>query len=745
MKKITYTPEILNIVYEADLKRYNEILKIPGLMVHDEIEGQVAELYDIFFPSESDKRVDQIEQFFMNLREGRTAKEYGLWVYYSWNNEMVHILPEEDFIRVRTSRNKYKITEKEQGILAEKKVAVVGLSVGKSVAITMAMERALGVLVLADFDQFELSNSNRIITPLKNLGVPKATIVAREIMEIDPFISIEVFENGVTHNNVSDFFEVHGGLDLVIDECDSVDIKYLIRFEGKKRGVPILMEMSDRCMIDVERFDLEPDRPVLHGLVGEVDMQALSQLKTSEEKIPYLIPMLGLETLSMRLRASALEIGQTIPTWPQLASAVVMGGGVMADLTRKILLGQYNDSGRYYIDLDEIFPVVKNTHASSAIDNGNTPSKFEWIDLEQLETFQKELSTEVVDEVVQAACHAPSGGNWQPWRWSYHNGKLILQMSLENSSELLDTNNIASLIACGCSIENADLAARSKGYKIVLLSQIGQGSNAVWEFEFTKLEVGLSHQDKYLAPSIYSREVNRNIESYKKIDSSILENLKQFLKHGSDLQLIWERDQIEKISRIVAKAEQLRLLNRTGHKNFVDELRWTHEEARETGNGIDIRTLDLNDSEYIGVKMSTDQEVVSFLKNEGLGSIFQTIAYKTANSAGAIGMITRRSKTQEDLISAGRDLERIWIASNAMGLAFQPQSPITLLAEGAFNESPLFSSTERDAILALYQDLQSLLKDSKQTPIFIFRLFWPERQVVRSYRQSLSSNFRRFD
>lgn len=745
MNDFNYSPEILDISIEKDRKRYNDLLNIPGLRVHDEIVGQIDELIEILYPMDLDKGEFQRAEFLIELLKGLTLDQYGLWVYYSWNNEIVHILPKELFIEVRTSRNKYKITDHEQSILAEKKVGVVGLSVGKSVAITMAMERSAGVLVLADFDEFELSNSNRIITPIKNLGVPKATIVAREIMEIDPFLSIEIFENGVTHENISDFFGVRGGLDVVIDECDSVDIKYLLRFEGKKRAVPILMEMSDRCMIDVERYDLNPDRPVLQGLVGEVDMKVLSQLKTSEEKVPYLTPMLGLETLSMRLRASALEIGQTIPTWPQLASAVVMGGGVMADLTRKILLGQFNESGRFYIDLDEIFPIIKDESIDVTKTIKHDQAKFEWCNVDTSATAAKEVPYNIIEEVVKAACHAPSGGNWQPWRWTYHNGRLLLQMNLENSSELLDTNNIASFIACGCSIENADLAARANGYRIELISQLGEGANSVWEFGLTKPEIDESKENLLLTQSIFRREANRNIEVYKEISENTLNELNHYLSHGSGIKLISDSAQIEKIARIVAKAEQLRLLNKTGHKNFVDELRWNDEDARKTGDGIDIRTLDLSDSEYVGVKMSTDPEVINFLRGEGLGSIFQTISYKTAKAAGAFGMVTRKSRTQEDLISAGRDLERIWIASNAMGLAFQPQSPITLLAEGALNESPLFSNQERDSILDLYQELRSLIVGSSEEPIFIFRLFWPERPVVRSYRHPLNKNFRKVD
>ncbi len=64
--------------------------------------------------------------------------------------------------------------------------------------------------------------------------------------------------------------------------------------------------------------------------------------------------MVGYENISARLRISEPEIGKTIRTWPQLASSVVLGGAVGTDICRRIALKQFKDSGRYYVDIEEI-------------------------------------------------------------------------------------------------------------------------------------------------------------------------------------------------------------------------------------------------------------------------------------------------------------------------------------------------------------------------------------------------------
>jgi hypothetical protein len=91
----------------------------------------------------------------------------------------------------------------------------------------------------------------------------------------------------------------------------------------------------------------------LHGLINGLAASDYSNLSDAE-KIPIIGAMVGLATLSDRMKASLQEVGKTIRTWPQLASAVALGGGIGADICRRIALGQYHESGRYYVDLEQL-------------------------------------------------------------------------------------------------------------------------------------------------------------------------------------------------------------------------------------------------------------------------------------------------------------------------------------------------------------------------------------------------------
>jgi hypothetical protein len=130
-------------------------------------------------------------------------------------------------------------------------------------------------------------------------------------------------------------------------------MKIQAREFAKAHRIPVIMDTSDRGMLDVERFDLHPDLPLLHGLVEGIDSNSLKGL-SNEEKIPFVLRILDFEKLSNRAKMSLMEVKKTISTWPQLATSVILGGAVGADVSRRILLGQFTDSGRYYVDLEEL-------------------------------------------------------------------------------------------------------------------------------------------------------------------------------------------------------------------------------------------------------------------------------------------------------------------------------------------------------------------------------------------------------
>lgn len=350
----TFRPDILRLNNAADKEIYKNLVSRTSIkFTQDRIFDQLKELIKSRHP-EVKLGDNDYESLIKTHLNGTDISEYGVWVFYPWNSTLIHVLDEDEFIEVRTNRNREKITWEEQETLKTKKIGIVGLSVGQSIALTLAMERTCGELRLADFDIVELSNINRLRTGIHNLGVQKTVIAAREIAEIDPFLNVKIYNEGLTNENMESFFTEDGNLDLFVEVCDSLDVKVSSRFKARDLKIPVVMDTNDRGMLDIERFDLEPARSLFHGLIEEflVD-KSLVPLNPSNGHL-LLKALVSFDSLSERMKLSMNQINKTITSWPQLASSVVLGGSITTDISRRILLGQHNKSGRYYIDLDQL-------------------------------------------------------------------------------------------------------------------------------------------------------------------------------------------------------------------------------------------------------------------------------------------------------------------------------------------------------------------------------------------------------
>lgn len=322
-----------------------------GVAVHDTIEQQLREWARTRWPADDDERHRLVVA--QETQAAGSLVSYGRWFYYPWRRALTHLLPEDRFHTVRTNRNRDKITLEEQRRLRSKRIGVVGLSVGHAAALTVAQEGLCGQMRIADFDSLDLSNINRLRTSVLNIGVPKSIITARDLAELDPYLPVQVFPEGITEDNLERFLLQDGKLDLLIDECDAWHIKIRLRETARAHGIPVVMATDDRGLIDIERFDRDPEYPLLHGLLGGLTYE-IAKHAPRRERIALLYTFLGgVNQASLKLRTSLRKIGRELISYPQLATDVQLSAALVADATRKVLLDAIG-SGRYRADLDEM-------------------------------------------------------------------------------------------------------------------------------------------------------------------------------------------------------------------------------------------------------------------------------------------------------------------------------------------------------------------------------------------------------
>lgn len=346
-----WQPVLFDPADQGDLDALNTLLADGSVReVHDTIEDQLTDLVCSRDPSCAD--LLEIGRRKREQLAGLAPWQYGTWAWFPWSGRLVHVLPREEFRLVRTDRNRGKIERPEQRRLLGRRIGIVGLSVGNSAAVTFALEGIGGAFKLADFDDFGLSNLNRLRAGVHHLGVNKAVITARQMFEIDPYLDIEIHCDGLTEQSIEEFFTGGGGrIDLLVEECDTPWAKIAAREYARDLGIPVVMDCNDRGMLDIERFDLEPDRPLLHGLIGDVKSVDVVDLGRPE-RIDLVLAMVDADRISPQLAASFGQIGRTLSSWPQLASGVALGGALTGEAARRILLGRPCGSGRFYTDLE---------------------------------------------------------------------------------------------------------------------------------------------------------------------------------------------------------------------------------------------------------------------------------------------------------------------------------------------------------------------------------------------------------
>ncbi|MGB3370357.1 MAG: Rv1355c family protein [Rhodococcus sp. (in: high G+C Gram-positive bacteria)] len=331
----------------GDRSRYDRLVELGGMHLHDTTATQLQSLRALLPTPPEDVLDEEVR-----------------WVHYPWRRAVVRVLGPRGFRLLRLDRNRNKITAAEQAAMARLRVGVVGLSVGHAVAHTLAIEGLCGELRLADFDDLDLSNLNRVPASLFDLDINKTVVAARRIAELDPYMSVVTFPDGLVESTFESFMD---GLDIVIDECDSLDTKLVLREHARRRGIPVVMETSDGGILDVERFDLEPERPLLHGLLGDLDASALKNI-TPEQKAPLAARILDPSKLTPRMLASVPEIGRTLSTWPQLGSDVALGGASVAAVVRAFGLGTPPPSGRVRINLDAHLATITEVEPPASAD-----------------------------------------------------------------------------------------------------------------------------------------------------------------------------------------------------------------------------------------------------------------------------------------------------------------------------------------------------------------------------------------
>ncbi|MFE3193823.1 ThiF family adenylyltransferase [Nocardia sp. NPDC059240] len=278
------------------------------------------------------------------------------YIVYPWRRSVVK-LPERHYFRwLRTARNRYLIDADEQSAWAGALVGIAGLSVGASVLTACALTGA-GRFRLADVDTLGPTNLNRLPASVCDLGMSKLELAQRRTLELDPYTEIDPFPHGYTPDCAARFLGLGAGrepLAVLLEEMDDIAMKVDIRLRARQARIPVLMvtDNGDNAILDVERYDLDPDYPLFHGRANDLGELTTARLADPRIRVRLANLLVGSE-VTPRTRYSLTQVGRSLPSWPQLGTAATAAGALGALAARLVVTRAELPSGRYRLRLDE--------------------------------------------------------------------------------------------------------------------------------------------------------------------------------------------------------------------------------------------------------------------------------------------------------------------------------------------------------------------------------------------------------
>lgn len=124
----------------------------------------------------------------------------------------------------------YQALVKRHGAENQKKfddatVAICGLGgLGSNIAICLARV-GIGKLILIDFDTVDVTNLHRQQYKISQVGMPKTKALKENLLEINPFIKIEIHQVKLTDENTSSFIKE---VDVICEAFDNPECKAML-------------------------------------------------------------------------------------------------------------------------------------------------------------------------------------------------------------------------------------------------------------------------------------------------------------------------------------------------------------------------------------------------------------------------------------------------------------------------------------------------------------------------------------
>jgi hypothetical protein len=344
--------------------------------------------------------------------------------------------------------------------------------------------------------------------------------------------------------------------------------------------------------------------------------------------------------------------------------------------------------------------------------------------------------------IVAKGVLAPSGGNCQPWRFEHgSDGSILCYYDAGRAKNFLDFDLRATHLALGAATENMVIAAAAMGLdcQVEALPDDAR-SELVARLSFEPLRQ--PPPCVHLAPYIELRATNRELGKRTGLSRDVLSLLGQAAEEqGASLQLLTDARDLDRVAAVVAACDRFRLYTERLHGEMMAELRWTATEAEQSGDGVDVRTLGLSAAELPFLKLLRSWSVVRMLRGAGIRRPIELLTRRAIERSSAVGLLTVVGSDRHAYLRGGRALQRVWLTSTELGLAFQPLAVLPYLF-ARFEHGDGFLPGEAEVVGELHHQFSSCFAVHSDTAkVMLFRVGEAPQPSIRSARLPLDRVF----
>ncbi len=571
------------------------------------------------------------------------------------------------------SRNIGWVTQQEQIVLKNKRIAIAGLGgVGGSHLLTLT-RLGIGAFHIADFDTFELANLNRQVgANINNLGQPKIDVLAKMALSINPELEIQRFSKGIDEKNLT---ELLANVDLYIDSLD---------FFAIKTRRDIFAACAEMGIPAVTAAPLGMGVALLNFLPGKMTFEEYFRLEGLPEKEQLLKFLLGLAPRMLQhvylVDRSTLDLSQH--RGPSTPMACELCAGVAATQALKILLHRgHVRAAPYGLQFDAYRNQLAHTWRPGGNRNplqqlGLHIARRQLNRLSQAEQPQDVLSApqNTLEKILNAARWAPSGDNTQPWKFEIKNDQYFVVHGHDTRDTCVyDLQGHASQIAIGALLENIAIAATEHGLEASFQRRTDTpDTQPTYDVNLSDSQSIQSHP---LAPYIPIRCTQRRAMSTRPLTAREKQALQSAI--GQRFSLLWMEGATNRlrITRLLFKNAGLRLTLPEAydvHRNVIEwNTQYSISKIPDKAVGASPTTLKL-----MQWALKSWQRV-SFLNTYLGGTLAPRIEMDVIPgmlcACHFVLLGEKQPQIVDDYVAAGQALQRFWLTATQLGLNIQPE------------------------------------------------------------------------